>query len=931
MLPRNGKSSRVNEVSPMRRTALLICGLIALTIAGTSVAAEEEKPKAKPSKYPEWNKVIEGADEKKGLFNLYYNEKEQKLFMELSGSHFKKDYLLPISIARGAGFRFLGGDTLNFGDQWVVAFRRAGDRVLVVRRNIHFRAKDGSPQADAIETSYNDSVIAALSVKSERGSSVLVDLAELYMADLAGVGIRPDKRRSTWGSVKTFSGNVEVQVNAVFSVPFGVSDDVPDPRGTQVVVHYGLSELPGAGGYKPRVADDRVGHFLSVLKDYSSDEADSPFVRYVTRWHLVKADPSADMSPPKVPIMFWIEKTVPREYRRYVQEGILAWNLAFEKIGFIDAIQVRDQQSRDDFDPEDVNFNTFRWITTSRPFAMGPSRTNPKTGQILDADIVFDESMVRYWRREYLRLQGIPEGLKLLVDGHRQAWFKLHADDLPLLAVAEADLNRVLADPEGLDHLAPGHTHTVPPASGRWPRFSGRHSCLYGHGMSGQLNLMTAILMARGSTLPGGRIPEEYIGQAIREVTMHEVGHTLGLRHNFKASGMLSLEDCNNPKITAEKGMAGSVMDYLPANIAAEGEDQGDYFSPTIGPYDYWAIEYAYRPVSGNEKEELAKIASRVAEHELQFGTDEDMFGSADPRVNTYDLGDPLEYAKNRIALVETHLKGLADKVVEEGDGWQRAREAFSTLLGEYARAAMLASQYIGAEYNYRDHRDDPDAHAPFEPIELEKQREAISLLQKHVLADDAFEFSPELLRRLAPEYWSHWGMSGSFNRTEYPIYGQVLAIQRAVLSRFLDPQTLSRVQNVALHADEGTEVLSLGEVFGALTDSVWHELPDDAGEGELEISTIRRNLQREHAKRLSNMVLANNSSADLFALLFGGGFSSTPADARSLARLHLGRIHDRIEANEGRESTDEVAAHLSELHDQIEKVLEASLQSGGF
>ena len=151
-----------------------------------------------------------------------------------------------------------------------------------------------------------------------------------------------------------------------------------------------------------------MGHFLSTVKDFSTDIHDQPQVRYVTRWNLEKSNASAEKSPPKKPIVFWIEKTVPREYRPYVRAGILEWNKAFAKLGITEAIEVREQSELDDFDPEDIRYNTFRWITTSNGFAMGPSRTNPKTGQILDADIVFDEGMVRYWRGEFCEPAAFP-------------------------------------------------------------------------------------------------------------------------------------------------------------------------------------------------------------------------------------------------------------------------------------------------------------------------------------------------------------------------------------------------------------------------------------------------------------------------------------------------------------------------------------------
>ncbi len=213
--------------------------------------------------------------------------------------------------------------------------------------------------------------------------------------------------------MKAFPENLEIEVSAVFDMGsrgffysfFG--DSIPDPRGAQVVIHYGLSKLPHSD-YKPRLADDRVGHFLSTHRDFSKDIHDTPEVRYVTRWHLEKNNPNAESSPPKKPIVFWIEKTVPREYRPYVRAGILEWNKAFAKLGYIDAIETRDQSDLDDFDPEDIRYNTFRWITTSLGFAMGPSRTNPKTGQILDADIIFDEGMIRYWRGSICNCAGFP-------------------------------------------------------------------------------------------------------------------------------------------------------------------------------------------------------------------------------------------------------------------------------------------------------------------------------------------------------------------------------------------------------------------------------------------------------------------------------------------------------------------------------------------
>ena len=140
---------------------------------------------------------------------------------------------------------------------------------------------------------------------------------------------------------------------------------------------------------------------------------------------------------------------------------------------------------------------------------------------------------------------------------------------------------------------------------------------------------------------------------------MHEVGHSLGLRHNFKASTMLDADQLNDTEITRVKGMTGSVMDYNPINIAPKGQKQGDFITTTIGPYDYWAIEYAYKEVDGDEAAELKKIAARAPEHDLVFATDNDMMVGNDPLVNVYDLGsDPCRFAKDRLTLAAAADEG---------------------------------------------------------------------------------------------------------------------------------------------------------------------------------------------------------------------------------------------------------------------------------
>src|SRR5262249_44991289 len=260
------------------------------------------------------------------------------------------------------------------------------------------------------------------------------------------------------------------------------------------------------------------------------------------------------------------------------------------------------------------------------------------------------------------------------------------------------------------------------------------------------------------------KLPEEFLGQLIKEVVMHEVGHSLGLRHNFKASTMLDADQINDTTVTRARGMVGSVMDYNPINLAPKGRKQGDYTTTTIGPYDYWAIEYAYKPIDGDEAAELKKIAARAPEHDLVYATDEDSFLNDDPYVNRWDLGsDPCGFGRDRIALATELLKDLDARVVKDGDSWTRTRRAFSTLLKQWGDGATLASQFIAGQSVSRDHKADKDARDPIVPVPGAKQRECLKFLADNILSDKSFQFSPTLLRRLGAERWRHWGNESLF------------------------------------------------------------------------------------------------------------------------------------------------------------------------
>ncbi|MSR31997.1 MAG: DUF5117 domain-containing protein [Gemmataceae bacterium] len=882
---------------------LALLGFISLQ--GSFVSGQ---PGAQDKKFEDFDTLVKGAKEYEGLFRLHH--KDDKLFAEIRQDQLEKSFLLPIAVARGAGW---GGHTLNFGEQWVVFFHRVGDRVYLVRRNVRFTARPGTPSAKAVETTYTDSVLLSLKIYSINPArqSLLINFNEIFMSDFAQLGFGTfDPSRSSWHKVKGFSRNVELEVAATYSSSrggrgfHGGNDSVIDSRGETVIIHYGLAMMPDPG-FQPRLADDRVGHFLTAVKDFSSDSQDTSFRRFVNRWRLERVDPvdpknPNKLSPPRKKIVFWIEKSVPDEYRASVREGILEWNQAFEKIGFRDAIEVR-QQENEDFDPEDINYNTFRWITSDQGYAMGPSRANPLTGEILDADIIFDASMVRFWRQEAAALGQQKEAISLI-----QA------------AKLGTNLGQGIQFP-GLDLPRTAGWDTLPQKQQQRQQameMAGRYGlCQCANHMKRELGLASLVALDRGLLKAGEKIPEELINQAIKEVTMHEVGHTLGLRHNFKASTFLKNDQLHDTAITRKQGLVGSVMDYAPVNLAPKGKKQGDYYTTTIGPYDYWAIEYAYRPLAGGtdgEVEKLNEIARLAPKPGMDYATDEDYIGGYDPLVNTWDLGaDPMEFAKERILLAKGLLSTLAENAVDTGEGYQRTRDAFRILMGQYADGAFLTASFVGGEYMHRDHKGDPGGRDPFIPVTGAKQREALRFLKENLLADKAIPLPPELLRKLAADRWMHWGNDRIF-RVQVPVLEMVLAVQSLPVEHLLDDATLARIQNNSLKAAANDQALKVAEVFSTLQEGIWGEVTAP-GPANLNLSISRRNLQRVHLKTLTSLALD----------------SSAVPDGRSLARMYLKSLGKAVQAvleNKAAQVEETTRAHLEECQERIQKVLAASI-----
>ncbi len=875
----------------MRHMRFRHCWLVLLAVA--LVGSVFSSQPAKAADADKYQTLLKDAKPVTGLIKMH--RKDGKLYAELTSSQLNKDFIILISIARGIGEgSLLGGMTWGFGDDWIWQFRKVEDNIHIVRRNVRFKADKGSPEEKAVRLAYTDSVLYSLPIAATGPSGgMLIDMTSVFMSDLPQIsrvlpGFVFSSSKSTWDQVKGFADNVELEVAATYASSGSARlDTVPDSRGVTINVHYSISMLPSTG-YQSRMADDRVGYFLTVIKDYSKKGDEDRFIRYINRWDLQKADASADLSPPKKPIIFWLEKTVPFKYRSTIREGILEWNKAFEKAGFVDAIEVRQQPDNADWDPEDINYNTFRWITSSAGFAMGPSRVNPTTGQILDADIIFDADFVQFWKAEYETFT--PESVAAMTGG-------------PL------DLESY----RKMQQLQPPHA------------MHGRQcNCGAHHEFGRQLAFGSTVLAAAAPDKPSGEDLEKLIKQGLKEVVMHEVGHTLGLRHNFKASSYLTMEEMNDVEKTSKVGLTASVMDYAPVNISPQGKKQGDYYSTTIGPYDTWAIEYGYKPHSGGtdgEVKELQKVAARSGEKGLAYSTDEDTRGiDSDPLSNRFDLGaDPIEYAARRAELVSQLWPGLVDRVTKDGEGYQKARQAFGILLGNHGSGTFFAARHIGGLYVNRSHKGDKNGPAPFVVVPAEVQRKAMALVEKQMFSDKPFDFPPELYNHLAASRWNHWG---TFQRTrlDYPVHQVISVWQDRVLDYLFSSLTLTRLHDSELKIPADEDAFTAAELLDRLTNSIFAEVDNLEPGKEFTtrkpaIGSLRRNLQRSYLSKLSQLAM---------------GGTGSPEDCQTIAFMELQELQEKIEKNLKQKNLKLDAyskAHLTETASRIEKVLDAHFE----
>lgn len=555
--------------------------------------------------------------------------------------------------------------------------------------------------------------------------------------------------------------------------------------------------------YKVRYDDPRVGYFIREIDDMTATHIPN-YKDVISRWHLVKKDPQASLSEPVEPIVWWIENNTPVEVRGTIMEAGLKWNEAFEKAGFKNAIVMKQMPDTATWDPADIRYNVIRWVSSGFGTAIGLRVVNPRTGQILGADIILD----------YQRLRP---------DVFDEETYPSRTD-------------------QTMSERTSNHYFTM-------------HNCSLAKGLQSVQTSALTIAEAFDAT------PEELttiIDQSLTYLVLHEMGHTMGLMHNMKASTMLSPKEMNNKEITRQWGLVGSVMEYPNVNIALDKSKQGDYWSTKTGPYDWWAIEFGYSQFTPNmEKEGLRKILSRSTDPKLAYGNDADMIfpgRGIDPHTSDLDMSnDIVTYAEERFKTVNSAMALLKNRFVKPGKSYEDLRARYFTL--HYQRYFMTfnLSRQIGGVYIDRSFPEQHSPAKPFTPVPAAYQKSAMKMLSKYIFSPGAFDSDAQLYPYLQMQRrgFNFWGS------TEDPkILTTVADLQNTAFNLVLHPVALSRSTSSTLYGNTYTGA----EIMADLVKACFNE------DMATSVNAYRQNLQSELVQRLIEIVNDDSKKYDTSA-----------------------------------------------------------------
>lgn len=690
----------------------------------------------------------------KGIINSF--TENNKLFFEIPNGLLNKEILVVTRLAQvPSGY----SPYINAGSktsEQVISFFKKNNRVDIRQISFNNIADEGDPINQSVTENNFSPILASFEIKNDDKTSLLIDVSDYFLKDSPGFNIinprlkdnykigSVDKKRSSIDSARSFPKNIEILSTLTFN-----TSKPPRANRTKTFsfqVNHSFILLPEEK-MKVRDYDHRVGWFTVNKIDYSSDALKSDSYRLIRRWRLEPKDEEAylrgELVEPKKQIIYFLDPATPKKWRPYFIKGIEDWNSVFEKAGFKNTIVAKNPPSKEedpDFSPEDIRYSTVRYVASETRNATGPSVSDPRTGEILESDIIWYHNHLRSYRNRYLLETG------------------------------------------------------------------------------------AANLSAR--TL---NTPEKEIGEMMRRVISHEIGHALGLPHNMKASSAYPVDSLRSGKFTQKMGIATTIMDYARYNYVAQPGDKNIRFVRQLGPYDDYSIEWGYRYYPGKTVKEEKEILSKIVDQKSLDSTY--MFGSAggDPNSQTENIGDdPVKASSYGLKNLKIVSENLINWTYEPGKDYGDLEELYDELLSVYRRYIFHVIGVIGGINQTLINTNQNDSYT-YVNVDKQEQIRALNFLDNELWETPTWLLNKDIISQ--------------FNNSDglFKIEG----MHERALNSLLSYRRLNRM----LSSDNSIKgnTLKYYELFDNLYESVFQKInPSDQ---------IKRNLQISFTQKIIELI----------------------------------------------------------------------------
>ena len=788
-------------------------------------AAAKEAPIKKEGKIKPYDKVItKEAVSDEGLFTVH--KVDDSYFFEIPNEHLNKDMLLVSRIAKlpsnlGGGFYNSGTKTNTSLINWM----RFEDKILIKEKSYNAVADSELPISISVESNNYAPTIYAFDIAafSNDSSAVIVDVTKFYSSDvksISGLSSRLrtsykvknlDDSRSFINGMKSFPQNIEVIQDMTYN-----ASEPPSTQSAETIslqMNQSMILLPEEP-MQPRFADERVGWFTFSQVDYGSDKLKADEKTYIRRWKLEPKDPEAyargELVEPIKPIVYYLDPATPEKLRKYMKEGIELWQKPFETAGFKNAIIAKYPPTKEEdpeFSPEDVRYSVVRYVASETRNAVGPSVSDPRSGEIIESDIIWYHNHLRSYRNRYL--------------------------------------------------------------------------------------------LETGAANPSARTldtPDEEIGEMMKMVIAHEVGHALGLPHNMSASKAYDVESYRDGAFTQEFGIAATIMDYARYNYIAQPGDENIRFIRQIGPYDHYAINWGYRQIPDAYSAEAERplldawIMEKAGDPKYIFGKQSSRF---DPTSQTEDIGNDAIKASN-YAL--KNLKYVAQNLPEWTSGqtndYEDLEELYGELLGCYNRYVGHVISNIGG---VEEHLITPE-QGGIAYVAVPKDKQLESMQWAH---ENAFETPNWLVNKSLLQNIDYSGYTERVRRLQSRYINSLLNFE--TLGRLIDHHTINPDNYSALGMLED------------LRKGVWSEVNSTKN-----VEVYRRNLQRAYVERMAYLM-----TDDLNPNRTNQYFNVNQSDIRALVRGELSVLKKQVSAAANRNVDTETKYHYQDVAERIETIFE--------